>query len=138
MKARTVNSYPATLTRLRAQCDECATGTGRPEHVGQLSWHQWGHRLDGAPTEPRCTCGTELRNGTRFWHCGGCHETFAGEKPFMRHRRGPGDTRECAALRDGGPSRYWSDAQGVWHHGLRRDVRRASGTCGDSLHAIAA
>lgn len=131
-------NYPETLARLRAECDECATGTSRPEHVGQLSWHEWGHRMDGAPTESRCTCGVELRNGVRFWHCAGCHETFAGEKPFIRHRRGSGGARECRDLRDGGPSRHWSDAQGVWHYGPRRDFPDAPSASPRSVELAAA
>ena len=131
-------NYPQTLARLRAECEECAKGSSRPEHVGLLSWHEWGHCLDGAPTESRCTCGTKLGSSPRFWHCGACHETFAGEKPFTRHRRGPGDARECTDLRDGGPSQHWSDAQGVWHYGSRREVLGASGASGATVLPLAA
>lgn len=125
-------SYPGTVARLRAECEKCAAGVGRPEHVSALSWHQWGHRSEGAPDfeHPVCKCGVELKSSPRFWHCGGCHETFAGEKPFTRHRRGPGDARECADLRNDGPSRHWSDERGVWHYGPRREVSEAPRTSG--------
>lgn len=128
----TLTPYRQTLARLRAECAECADGTSRPEHVGQLSWHEWGHRLDGAPdtAHPHCTCGTELRNSPRIWHCGGCHETFAGEKPFMRHRRGDGSARYCLNLRNGGPSRHWSDTQGLWHYGPRYESEGTHWTSG--------
>lgn len=133
-------NYPETLARLRAECEKCAAGAGRPEHVSPLSWHEWGHRSEGAldVEHPVCVCGTELRNGARFWHCGGCHKTFAGEKPFVRHRRGPGRARECAGLQNGGPSQYWSDERGVWHHGPRREVPGPPGTSGATILPVAA
>lgn len=125
-------SYPETVAHLRAECEECAADTDRPEHVSLLSWHEWGHCYEGAPdtSHPHCRCGTELKSSPRSWHCGGCHETFAGEKPFMRHRRGPGDARECADLRNDGPSQHWSDERGVWHYGPRREVSEAPRTSG--------
>jgi len=133
-------NYPEKLAHLRAECEKCAAGAGRPEHVSVLSWHEWGHRLSGAPdtAHPICSCGTELRTGKRFWHCAGCHETFAGEKPFTRHRRGPGDVRECADLQDGGLSQHWSDERGVWHYGSRRETSGPSGTSGATVLPVAA
>ncbi|WP_425426202.1 hypothetical protein [Brachybacterium massiliense] len=130
--------YREALSRLRAECEECAEGTSRPEHVGQLSWHEWGHLLDGAPTESRCTCGTKLRSGPRLWHCGGCHETFSGEDAFMRHRRGPGDARYCLEPRSTGRERDWWTAQGVWHYGPRRDVRGPSEASTPTVVPVAA
>lgn len=131
-------NYPETLARLRAECDECAYGSSRPEHIGQLSWHEWGHDMNGAPTESRCTCGTGLRNTPMFWHCAGCHETFHGEDAFMRHRRGPGNARYCLEPQNSGRARDWWAEQGVWHYGHRRDFSGAPISAPPSVEPIAA
>lgn len=131
-------SYPETVARLRTECEECAADAGRPEHVSLLSWHEWGHCYEGAPDtdHPHCRCGTELKNGTRFWHCGGCHETFAGEDAFIRHRRGPGADRFCLDPRNTGRARYWSDERGVWHYGPRREFPTASRPSGAIISPV--
>ncbi|WP_446680630.1 FDXHR family putative zinc-binding protein [Brachybacterium hainanense] len=133
-------TYPQKLSRLRSTCSECAEGTERPEHVSVASWHEWGHCSEGAPDtrHPRCTCGVELKNGPRFWHCAGCHETFAGEGPFTRHRRGSGSDRFCLDLRDTVPIGYWSDENNVWHLGDRRGEFSAPGANGDIVLAMSA
>lgn len=131
--------YQRTLAHLRATCTECVEGTARPEYVSVLSWHQWGHSLDGAPPSGPgpCACGTALGNGPRFWHCGGCHETFAGERPFTRHRRGSNGDRRCLDVLRAAPSPYWEDAHGVWHYGPRDNRHAAPGTSGRTLEVTA-
>lgn len=132
-----VSRRPWTATRkhrahLRATCKLCAADDGRPDHVALTSWHEWGHSWEGAPPvgPGHCRCGTELRNGPRFWHCSGCHETFAGEKPFARHRKGPGHARHCEDVLNAGPSPYWEDEHGVWHYGHRDERRTAPSASG--------
>ncbi|WP_440132483.1 FDXHR family putative zinc-binding protein [Brachybacterium paraconglomeratum] len=135
-----LTAYQLIVARLRAECVICAEDADRPEHVSLRSWHNWGRSYAGAPDtdHPHCGCGTELRNGTRFWHCGGCHETFAGEDAFTRHRRGPGDARYCLEPQNTGRARDWRRLGGVWHYGSRREVPGAPELTPPSAEPVAA
>ncbi|WP_425490322.1 hypothetical protein [Brachybacterium halotolerans] len=80
--------------------------------------------MEGAPSTsmPKCECGAGLKNGSRSWHCGGCHETFVGERAFERHRRTGKSGRYCLDPRDGAPREAWRRERDGWHYGPRRDV----------------
>lgn len=133
--AQRLTSYQRTLAQLRAECAECADGSSRPDWVGHLSWHEWGHCPEGAPDDtPRCRCRTELKSTQSFWHCGGCHETFHGEDAFTRHRRGRGEARYCHEPRSAGRVRDWWTAKGVWHYGSRRDFLGATRVTPPGVH----
>ncbi|UQN29584.1 hypothetical protein [Brachybacterium kimchii] len=141
--SRRLTRYQLEASRIRSDCPVCMIDErkrprdrDRPEYVSLKSWHTWGHEYAGAPdsAHPYCPCGTELNSGPRFWHCGGCHETFAGEKPFTLHRKGRGGERYCLDMLNDCPSKHWEDARGVWHYGPQ-DARHGSP---ESTRAVAA
>ncbi len=43
-----------------------------------------------------CECSAPWPRPSQICRCAGCHETFAGVKPFDAHRRGRGIDRRCA------------------------------------------
>lgn len=137
MSART---YPEILAELRETCDDGRADIGRPEYVSLRSWHTWGHCAEGAPDtkNPRCECGAELKNGSRPWHCGGCHETYIGEDTFTRHRRGVGIARHCTDPQNAGRDEHWRREEDGWHYGPRREFCGRPGATPPSVTAVAA